>query len=864
MRTMKLILAAALAVLLFPMPLPLTAEEVSLNDRIAALPDSMLETEDVEKDYLEALSIKKAYEALSREEQAGITNYAKVTELLKPNSNTLNVEQVKQGVVENLEGKTIGYLGSSVTRGRESNEVSFPEYIAKMSGSTSIKQAIDGSTLAPPPIYLSFMGITSYVNQLKNGALTNVEHLDALVIQLSTNDARFNLSLGTLSSSFKKEDMNCDTTMGAMEYLIAYAKEKWNCPVLYYVNSYHPQFQYNPAYENMIDALYEIQGKWGIDVVDMWNDPEIINVNTDLRSYFMYDSIHPYKSGYYFWYVPKIMNQLAETVGRPQSFPYIDAQGNDMEEITDCILINESTVRMTDQGTNGWYVVYDSVENSNRINVKGNVNLLLCDGAELDLAGGINVETGSSLTIWQQKGSNTGRLVINGVSNGFAGIGSGSSANCGTVIINGGSIAVQGGADAAGIGGGNGRNGGTVRINSGIVTAAGGENAAGIGGGNGGNGGTAAITGGKVTAYSMSDNGIGIGDSSTYTGSTKASITLDWTEASKEDMEVKAGTYNGNIRLAKPFRVLESAKVLPASDNPTVSDMNNRTLLPCYAPVFVGQQLILGSQIGVHFLMLIPEGFDPAKMNFTVGSRSASAAGVRQSDGIYKFTCYINSIEMAETITAEYTYTYQNESRTAAVQTSVQGYLETIINNVNHIEEYTKATALAKAIYNYGYYAMLAVPGGSDHPMMPDTYATEINLNPEVSGHDIRGNLDFDKIRTASYSLVLDSETEIRFYFETNGIELTADNVSVTAPAGTDFSYTVEPIASYDCVRITGIAAHELGSRFEVEISEIGTISASALSYVQNIFSGASVTEATKNAAAALYNYYVEAIAYRK
>ncbi len=133
---------------------------------------------------------------------------------------------------------------------------------------------------------------------------------------------------------------------------------------------------------------------------------------------------------------------------------------------------------------------------------------------------GIYVPVGAALVITEQS---TGSLDVSGTGAG-AGIGGAcvdisdptgwrdGDPNCGTVIINGGTINATGGSSCAGIGGGRTDdvpgNGGNVTINGGTVTATGGSDqagnygGAGIGGGSNGesgNGGRLTINGGHVT-----------------------------------------------------------------------------------------------------------------------------------------------------------------------------------------------------------------------------------------------------------------------------------------------------------------------------------------------------------------------------
>ena len=295
-----------------------------LNSKISQLPETMLASENVAKTFQQLLDIQEKYNKLSDEEKESVTNYSKVEKLLNPNDDSLNTEFVSQKT-SSLKGKTIGYLGSSITVGFRSENVAFPDYIGKITGSTTVKQAITGGPLAKKE---GVRDEVSYITQLEDNLSKN-ENLDALVVQLSTNDTTLGIEMGEVSSSQNKDDYDYSTVIGAMEYIIAYAKEKWNCPVIFYINPYlsdeviekfakennanidEIKEAYQNTYEKMIDALYKVQNKWNIGVIDMWNNDAFKNIDIDLRSnYYMADIIHPTKAGYLFWYTPYIQAQL--------------------------------------------------------------------------------------------------------------------------------------------------------------------------------------------------------------------------------------------------------------------------------------------------------------------------------------------------------------------------------------------------------------------------------------------------------------------------------------------------------------------------------------------------------------------------
>ncbi len=194
-----------------------------------------------------------------------------------------------------LEGKTFLFLGSSVTYGSANNGVSFVEYIAQNNNCTCRKYAVSGTTLVNN-------GATSYVERLKGMERkeknTPVDHF---ICQLSTNDASQNKPLGSVSQSTDLNDFDTTTIIGAMEYIIAYVKEKWGCHVSFYTGT-----KYDSAlYQQMVDALYELKEKWGIGIIDLWNDEEMNAVSKRDYSRYMSDSIHPTGLGYSEWWTPK-------------------------------------------------------------------------------------------------------------------------------------------------------------------------------------------------------------------------------------------------------------------------------------------------------------------------------------------------------------------------------------------------------------------------------------------------------------------------------------------------------------------------------------------------------------------------------
>ena len=198
-----------------------------------------------------------------------------------------------------INGKTVIFLGSSVTFGYSSLGVSFVDFLEKTDGITAVKEAVSGTTLVD-------IKSNSYVSRMKK--IDNNIKADAFVCQLSTNDATKEMPLGEISDNFNINDFDTQTVAGAIEYIIAYAKETWNCPVVFYT-----QAKYDSGhYAKMVDLLLKIQNKWYITVIDLWNNDEINSITDEQRKIYLVDHIHPTKAGYKEWWLPEFKKCLYE------------------------------------------------------------------------------------------------------------------------------------------------------------------------------------------------------------------------------------------------------------------------------------------------------------------------------------------------------------------------------------------------------------------------------------------------------------------------------------------------------------------------------------------------------------------------
>ena len=216
---------------------------------------------------------------------------------MEGNSEKYSVESVEQLKDSPLEGMNVCYLGSSVTYGASSLQQSFVEFISKRNSATYVKEAVSGTTLVT-----TGAGDGSYVTRLKR--IDKNEKFDLFVCQLSTNDASQNKPLGSIESS------DATTVCGAINTIIDYVKSTWNCPVIFYTNSYYE----SESYSAMVAAVKEIATLKGIGVIDLYTDTAFNDITSEQRSLYMADKIHPTKAGYLEWWTPKMEQYIYDYI----------------------------------------------------------------------------------------------------------------------------------------------------------------------------------------------------------------------------------------------------------------------------------------------------------------------------------------------------------------------------------------------------------------------------------------------------------------------------------------------------------------------------------------------------------------------
>ena len=304
-------------------------------------------------------------------------------------------------------------------------------------------------------------------------------------------------------------------------------------------------------------------------------------------------------------------------------------------------------------------------------------------------------------------------------------------------------------------------------------------------------------------------------------------------------------------------------------------------------PEFKTHSLLLSGAIGVNFYMELPG--DPAYYEnsyMTFSCRGLDAEPVypdpsfMNDSGWYGFTCYVNSLQMAEEITAVFHYGEGN-AETVEDTYSVLQYL-------NAAEDYYRtgvfpeeALEVVHALKDYGYYAQqylsrlhgFSLGEGGEYAKMPEGRGFPgndlMNAADEEEYHrcSVERGENFEALAGLTYSLKLDSETTVNIYCRLKenedslsytffGDNFKPKNISGTAEKLPDGRYLIS---------VRNIPAHLLDQEFEIQIDDsLVILNLRALSYAYGTLKKDSCPNDMKYAMFSLIQYQKTACRYRE
>ncbi len=306
-------------------------------------------------------------------------------------------------------------------------------------------------------------------------------------------------------------------------------------------------------------------------------------------------------------------------------------------------------------------------------------------------------------------------------------------------------------------------------------------------------------------------------------------------------------------------------------------------------PSFTAHSLILSGQLGLDFYANVPEGTNTegAYTDFTVNDKTGSPEMLSNADKVgddYRFTYYINSVQMADTVTAKLCYSDDTKNMAAVQDYAATDYLDAIISSEEIKAKSPDLVALAEAIKDYGHYVQIPLARYNSWDIGTDHAEIEcVNQNIDSDSADVKTklenykhskNIDGSGIESLMFDLELDSEITLNIYLYPGN---DAGNVSAYITDddnefdGKTNMAVYKPSENAYVVTISGISAHKLGKVYTVSITTGKgsgfTVKMSALSYANAIMQsdndGENIDDDLKRAVISLYKYYTATMKYR-
>ncbi len=254
------------------------------------------------------------------------------------------------------------------------------------------------------------------------------------------------------------------------------------------------------------------------------------------------------------------------------------------------------------------------------------------------------------------------------------------------------------------------------------------------------------------------------------------------------------------------------------------------------SPGLVGSTVTLGGNLGVNFWFELNDEIladENAKVIMNVpNSGTYTEVVVPVTDGLwvdghYIFTAEVAAKEMTSAIEVQLVAT---DFETEVYTYTVQDYLVSILADA---ENYAAEQRLVKALLNYGaasqvYFNYNTDALANDTELMTDADRELTEANNDYYAPVING--EGDSIKYYGASLVLDSETSLKFYFTVDETTLPEDaipSININGLPGA----RLEKNGNMWFVKIENIAAHQLGNAYTLSIGNGCTITYSAMSY---------------------------------
>lgn len=205
----------------------------------------------------------------------------------KGNSSEYDASSLSLNEDSVMKDDTIVFVGSDFTVGEKADNQSFVDYLKAVDG-------LNAATFTEEKISLTDKKDKSFISLVES---IPKEHASpkAIFCEIPYYDAKHGTKLGELSDSYMLSDFDTETAIGAMEYIMCYAKMNWSCPVFFYTSV---DYNSSSKYGKLVSAARSVSDKWNMPMLDFTHNDKITSLEKSDKSLYFVDSRNMTKAGY--------------------------------------------------------------------------------------------------------------------------------------------------------------------------------------------------------------------------------------------------------------------------------------------------------------------------------------------------------------------------------------------------------------------------------------------------------------------------------------------------------------------------------------------------------------------------------------
>lgn len=231
-----------------------------------------------------------------------------------------NQERIEILEKDPLHGKKITCTGNSITAATHSVPGhGYVEQIADAHGMLVDNHAIWGAII--PQGHPRASGDITDIGCIHDTLDSMEADADIVIMSGSINDCEYYSDasfLGEITGDFSSE-LDLTTFYGALEDMCKKALQKWAGKPIIYVIEHRMTLDntlYGQYYLKLHEAIVKVMNKWGISIVDLFNDCPSLNCNEGYKTkYTTGDGTHPNYEGYERFYVPRVYAEIKNLLG---------------------------------------------------------------------------------------------------------------------------------------------------------------------------------------------------------------------------------------------------------------------------------------------------------------------------------------------------------------------------------------------------------------------------------------------------------------------------------------------------------------------------------------------------------------------